>query len=118
MGCLEEEVEDYEETLAMVPRIYHLSPPVARTYTVITRFAPLQASPERFGLNRHLHHCCYDVLFSEGFLAESGFDYDQFAYDFEEGFGYSEVLDHLYSQLVIDVQHWKNLHRQRFVELS
>src|SRR5262249_39333160 len=37
---------------------------------------------------------------------------------FERGFRYSEALATLYSQFVIQVEHWKNLHRQRFVELS
>lgn len=117
-GLPGDEAKDYEEMLGMVPRIYHLSPPVARTQTVITRFAPLQTSPERFELNRQRHHRCYDVLFSREFLAESGFDYDQFAYYFERGFTYSEVLATLYSQVVVQVEHWKNLHRERFVELS
>jgi len=117
-GLPGDETQDYEEMLAMVPRIYHLSPPVARTQTVVTRFAPLQANPERFGLNQHRHHHCYDILFSNEFLAESGFDYDQYAYYFERGFKYSQSLATLYSQLVIQVEHWKNLHRERFVELS
>jgi ribosomal peptide maturation radical SAM protein 1 len=110
--------QDYEEMLLFVPRIYHLSPPVARTQTVITRFAPLQVSPDVFGLNRQRHHHCYDVLFSEEFLANTGFDYDRFAYYFERGFKYSKVLATLYSQLVVQIDHWKKLHRQRFVELS
>src|SRR5207253_7913709 len=74
-GLPGDQPEEYEEMLTMIPRIYHLSPPVARTQTVITRFAPLQVDPKRFGMTQHRHHPCYDVLFSEDFLTASGFDY-------------------------------------------
>jgi ribosomal peptide maturation radical SAM protein 1 len=117
-GLPGDQTQDYEEMLAMVPRIYHLIPPISRTQTVITRFAPLQATPERFSLRRHSHHPCYDVLFSNAFLDVSGFDYEQFAYYFERNFQYPGELALLYSHVVIQVEHWKSLHRQRFVELS
>jgi ribosomal peptide maturation radical SAM protein 1 len=117
-GLPGDEAAEYEDMLAFLPRIYHLSPPVARTQTVITRFAPLQQNPERFGVARQSHHHCYDVLFSEQFLADRGFDYDRFAYYFERGFKYPQPLARLYSQLVLQIEHWKNLHRQRFVRLS
>ena len=117
-GLPGDQAAEYESMLASIPRIYHLSPPVARTQTVITRFAPLQANPERFGVARQSHHHCYDVLFSEQFLADTGFDYDRFAYYFERGFEYPRPLAVLYSQLVLQIEHWKSLHRQRFVRLS
>jgi ribosomal peptide maturation radical SAM protein 1 len=110
--------EEYYEMMELIPRIYHLSPPVARTQTVITRFAPLQVAPERFGLALQPHHHCYDLLFSRQFLSETGFDYDKYAYYFERGFAYTEEMSTIYSQLVVQIEHWKALHRQRTVQLT
>lgn len=109
---------DYERILESLPRIYHLMPPVSRTETVITRYAPLQIDPGRFGLTKARHHPCYDILFSDAFLEKSGFSLDDYAYYFERNFEYPPELELLYSQLVLQIDHWKDLHRSRFVELS
>src|SRR5205809_709342 len=58
------------------------------------------------------------MLFSGDFLTRSGFSLDSYAYFFERGFEYSNDLDILYHQLCQQVDHWKALHRERFVELS
>ena len=109
----------YRAMLRNIPQLYHFIPPVTCTDTAITRFAPLQSDPERFGLSKpHVHHHCYDMLFSGDFLAQSGFSYDSYAYFFERSFDYSEELEILYRQLCQQVDHWKALHRDRFVELS
>lgn len=111
--------EDYNEMLSQVPMLYHLMPPISRNGTMVTRFAPLQTSPERFGLStQQVHHPCYDVLFSAQFLKRSCFQLDDYAYYFERNFEYSEPLHQKYRQVTLQVEHWKAQLRERFVELS
>src|SRR5206468_4419678 len=56
-GLPGDSVDAYEAMLESLPRIYHLMPPVSRTETVVTRFAPLQMNPEKFGSSaRPVHH--------------------------------------------------------------
>ena len=40
--------------LAALPRLFHLDPPSTRLPVQITRFAPLQEQPGRFGLEEFL----------------------------------------------------------------
>ena len=109
----------YRDMLRRIPQLYHLIPPVTCTDTAITRFAPLQSDPNRFGLCKpNVHHGRYDILFSREFLERSGFSLDSYAYFFEKNFDYSGDLIVLYRQLCQQVDHWKALHRERFVELS
>ncbi|MDP4199999.1 MAG: RiPP maturation radical SAM C-methyltransferase [Bacteroidota bacterium] len=118
-GLPNDSVEDYFEMAERIPRLYHLTPPVARTYTVVTRFAPLQVSPGKFGImTQAKHHPCYDTVFSQAYLAESGLSLDDYAYYFDRNFEYSPELRTIYKQIVFQVEHWKSLHRSRFVELS
>jgi len=117
-GLPKDGADDYVGMLERIPSIYHLNPPVSRTEVVVTRFAPLQADPARFGLPKPRHHKCYDVMFSAQFLEDSGFDLDEYAYYFDRNFEYSHELQTLYSQMVLQVEHWKGMHRDRFVRLS
>jgi ribosomal peptide maturation radical SAM protein 1 len=118
-GLPDDSVEAYEAMLESLPSIYHLIPPVSRTETVVTRFAPLQIEPNRFGISKKpVHHECYDVLFSDQFLEDTGFSLDDYGYYFERNFDYSEELRAQYDQLVLQVDHWKKQHQMRFVELS
>ena len=118
-GLPNDDVQDYYTMAANIPRLYHLIPPVSRTRTVVTKFAPLQVNPERFGIaSAAKHHKCYNVIFSEDFLYETGFSLDDYAYYFERNFEYSAELSSIYHAIVKQVDHWKSLHRTRFVELS
>jgi ribosomal peptide maturation radical SAM protein 1 len=120
-GLPNDDPELYRTLLTKVPSLYHLMPPVTCSDTAITRFAPLQANPQKFGIdneNHRRHHNCYDVIFSEAFRQSSGFDLDDYGYYFEWGFKYGDTLSTLYSQLCQQVEHWKALHKSRFVELS
>jgi ribosomal peptide maturation radical SAM protein 1 len=45
-----DEVEAYEETLALVPLLHHLPPPTEMTHLSLDRFSPYLAEPEKFGL--------------------------------------------------------------------
>ncbi|WP_199443474.1 RiPP maturation radical SAM C-methyltransferase [Umezawaea beigongshangensis] len=118
-GLPDDVVDDYRQMCTLLPRLYHLMPPVSRTEVVVTRFAPLQADPQRFGITTEaVHHECYDVLFSGDFLARSGLKLDDYCYYFARTFSFTSELATVYNQLVRQVDHWKALHRSRFVELS
>ncbi|MFD3992941.1 RiPP maturation radical SAM C-methyltransferase [Streptomyces sp. NPDC058583] len=118
-GLPDDSLAVYQEMLGKLPALYHLAPPVARSETVVTRFAPLQTDPARFGLTqRAVHHECYDVLLSGAFLDKTGFSLDEYAYYFQRNFEYAPDLDLAYGQLRTQIDHWKKQHRERFVELS
>ena len=105
--------------VGLLPRLFHLTPPVTRTEAIVTRFAPLQASPERFlpGAQPR-HHRSYDCLFSAEFLVETGFDLDDYAYYFERYFDYAEDAPARYWSLTRQIDLWKRQHREREVMLS
>lgn len=109
----------YERMVRRLPRLFHLTPPVTRTETIVTRFAPLQTDPRRFGVETTpRHHRCYDCLFSADFLARSGFELDNYAYYFERNFDYLDAASTHYWTLIRQVDHWKRQHRERPVDLS
>jgi hypothetical protein len=122
-GIPGETADGYLRMTEQLPRLYHLTPPVTRTEAIVTRFAPLHASPAAFvpGCGedfRPEHHKCYDTLFSPKWLAETGFDLDNYAYYFERYFDYPDENALLYSLIVRIVDHWKSQHLARDVHLS
>lgn len=117
-GLPNERPDWYRAVLRQLPKLYHLTPPVSRTETVVTRYAPLQANPARFGLTvKPRHHRCYDVFFSAAFYQSHPFSLDDYAYYFARNFDYGDELAGLYAMLVTQVQHWKKQHRERDVYL-
>ena len=117
-GMPNEDPAWYHQMLKQLPMLYHFTPPVSLTETVITRFAPLQADPGRFGISQEAkHHRCYDVFFSQNFLREHSFSLDDHAYYFDRHFQYSSELSKLYAMLIIQVKNWKQQHRERDVYL-
>ncbi|GAB7549950.1 hypothetical protein CS8_096630 [Cupriavidus sp. 8B] len=118
-GLPDDNYQDYLKMAESIPRLYHLTPPIARTETVITRFAPLQIHPERFGImSEARHHRCYDVLFSRALRNQTGFSLDDYAYYFDRNFSYAPDLETIYSEIIYQMDYWKAQHRNRFVELS
>lgn len=106
----------YRQMLERIPRLYHLMPPVSRTEAIVTRFAPMHTTPHRFGwLSTPRHHRCYDVLFGADFLETTKFDLDDYAYYFEPYEDFASEMKELYAQVVLQVNHWKRLHRERVV---
>ena len=82
-GLPGERAEWYARMVKLLPRLFHLTPPYSRTETIVTRFAPLQADPGRFGIaTEPRHHRCYECLFSEEFLSRTQFELDNYAYYF------------------------------------
>jgi len=118
-GLPDDQPEDYRAMIAKIPLLYHLTPPVSRTETIITRFAPLQASPERFLIPaRPRHYRSYDLIFSQRFLKSAGLDMDNYCYYFERNFRFKPGLQPLYRLAVDIINCWKQQHRERKVWLS
>jgi hypothetical protein len=118
-GFPREKSEQYREMIEVIPRLYHLTPPVSRSEAIITRFAPLQTNTVRFGVRtKPLHHRYYDSLFSLEFLDQTGFSLDGYAYYFERYLEFGDEMSELYAQVVSQINHWKRQHREREVTLE
>ena len=118
-GIPNEKTEAYTRMTAMLPRLFHLTPPVTCAETIVTRFAPMQDRPARFGVSvKPRHHRCYDTLFSADFLARTGFALDNYAYYFERYFNYEDDAPPLYWMMCRQVEQWKRQHREREVTLT
>jgi ribosomal peptide maturation radical SAM protein 1 len=118
-GLPDDQPQDYREMIDRLPLLYHLTPPVSRTETIITRFAPLQASPDRFRIPaRPRHYRSYDLIFSQKFLESAGLDLDDYCYYFERNFEYKPDLHPLYRLAVDIINCWKQQHLERPVWLS
>jgi ribosomal peptide maturation radical SAM protein 1 len=111
--------EWYRRLVTLMPRLYHLAPPVSRTEVIVTRFAPLHADPGIFQIQTTpRHHKCYDVLFSRDFLDRTRFSLDDYAYYFERYHTFTKELNPLYQELAFVVDYWKGQHHERQVFLS
>ncbi len=118
-GFPTDQLEHYDRMVELIPQLYHLTPPVSRTEVIVTRFAPLQTSPQRFGVTAlPRHHDCYDVLLSERFRETHGFNLDNYCYYFQRNFEYPEDLAAVYGVLVDQINHWKTQHQKRAVCLQ
>jgi ribosomal peptide maturation radical SAM protein 1 len=117
-GFPTDELAEYEAMLRVIPLLYHLDPPHGRQEVEITRFAPLQADPERFGIPVAPHAILYDAIFSPGFLADTRFDLDAYAYYFERPYANSPALQRVYSFLTAQIDYWKTTQARRTVELT
>jgi hypothetical protein len=63
----------YEEMICLLPRLFHLDPPITNIAVMITRFAPLQTDPKRFSTPLASYEPSYEIIFSEDFLNRTGF---------------------------------------------
>jgi ribosomal peptide maturation radical SAM protein 1 len=113
-GFPTDRIEDYHAMATTLPLIYHLEPPNDEMCPVqITRFAPLQTNPERFGIKApSRHHSDYDVVFSTNFLANRRFDLSNYCYYFEHTYTHSADLEELYSLLAVQVRYWRKAHEE------
>jgi len=113
--------DEPKEVVAMVralPRLVHLDPPMTRVPIQITRYSPLQATPERFSIPHATYEPSYDLIFSPGFLDEIGFDLNDFCYYFDRPFENSPRLSSLYAEIDDIVDTWKSEQARRKVSLS
>jgi ribosomal peptide maturation radical SAM protein 1 len=117
-GFPTDELAEYEAMLPVIPTLYHLDPPHGRQPVEITRFAPLQADPERFDIDPASHALLYDSIFSPRYLADTRFDLDAYAYYFERTYASAPALQHVYGLLSAQIDHWKTTRARRTVELT
>lgn len=98
-GLPNEDPEAVEAMVRALPHLKHLDPPSTRGRIQITRYAPLHTDPARFGLAAHRHEHSYDVIFSEAYRLQSGFDLDRYCYMFEIPFEPSTRLSRAYREI-------------------
>ncbi len=99
-------VEDYEETLELIPHIYHLKPADCVADIVIHRFSPFFTQPERFGITNVRPRERYRDVFPPHA------DTAKLAYSFEGDYE-SVIFDRpeLMQRLEELVAHWNELWR-------
>jgi len=106
-GFPDDEAADYAAMAAQLPRLVHLDPPNSYVPVQITRYAPLQSQPERWGLPPPEPEDCYELLFSRPYLASSGFDLTDFCYYFERSFENAPGLQRQYDRIGRAVAAWR-----------
>lgn len=116
-GMPNDEPEEIAAIVRALPHLFHLDAPASRIPIQITRFAPLQVSPARFAIPSASYEPSYDLIFSPGFLAESGFDLNDYCYYFDRPFENSPSLSSLYAEIDDIVDAWKKQQTQRKVLL-
>lgn len=109
--------EALESMVRALPLLRHLDPPSTRGRIQITRYAPLQADPSRFGFGATRHEHSYDLIFSEEFLADSAFDLDRYCYMFELPFEPAPRLLRLYREIDRICDEWEEEDRRREIDL-
>jgi ribosomal peptide maturation radical SAM protein 1 len=116
-GLPDDEPEEIAAVVRALPYLFHLDPPASRVPIQITRYAPLQASPERFAIPHALYEPSYDLIFSPDFLNETRFDLNNFCYYFERPFENSPRLSSLYAEIDDIVDAWRSEQARREVAL-
>lgn len=117
-GLPGEKLEEYEPLLALVPMLYHLDPPHGCQPVEITRHAPLQVDPKRFGIPSAPPSRLYDLIFSPAYLEATGFELDAYAYYFERTFWGPPALKRVQELLATQIAHWKQVRATRDAALT
>lgn len=117
-GLPNDEVGEYERMEHDLPSLFHLDPPLSRTDVQITRYAPLQADPGRFGIPVARYEPSYEVIFSVAYRRRVGFELNDYCYYFERPFENSPRLQASYRRLIDIIDWWKRIHVERSVELT
>ncbi len=116
-GFPDDELSDYEQLLETLARLTHLDPPSTRLEVQITRYAPLQTDPARFGIPTAMYEPGYQLIFSAGYLAASGFDLAQYCYYFQRPYENSPALRQVFRQIDAAVERWRAIRSERPVRL-
>ncbi len=107
----------FEAMVRALPRLLHLDPPSTRGRIQITRFAPLQTIPGRFGIAPASHERSYELIFSKEFLERSRFDLDRYCYIYELPFEPAPRLAKSYREIDRLCDLWVTIDRERQVDL-
>lgn len=106
-GFPDDEEQEYEAMVRLLPRLIHLDPPETCIPVQITRWAPLQTQPEVFNINPAKPHKNYDLIFSKKYMESTGFDMKDFCYYYERSFFNSKRLAECYKELDQLANQWK-----------
>ena len=118
-GFPNDEPQWYEELLRNLPLLYHLPPPFSYVPVQMTRYAPLQNNPSRFGIATSLvAERSYQMIFSAAYRDRIGFDLDDYAYVFATPYVPVKGCAELYDMVVYQCAHWAEIHATREVWLS
>lgn len=117
-GFPNDEEAEYEMLVHLLGKLKHLDPPATRVPVQVTRYAPLQADPQNFGLEMPHYEPSYELIFSEDYLRDSRFNLDDYCYYFERTFENSRRLKWLYERINEVVDTWKVEQRQRDIYLT
>ena len=85
--------EEYTEMIRLLRLLRHLDAPSTRLEVQITRFAPLQVDPTRFGIAASQHEQSYELIFSQDYLDCISFDLDDLCYYYNRPFENSYRLN-------------------------
>lgn len=116
-GFPDDDEGEYIQQLSCLRRLSHLDPPSTRLEVQVTRYAPLQVNPGRFGIPRARYEPSYELIFSREYLAETGFDLDAYCYYFGRPYENSRKLNALYDAIDEVIDEWKIERRERSPEL-
>jgi ribosomal peptide maturation radical SAM protein 1 len=101
--------DEYERMVAILPRLLHLDPPVSCLPVQITRYSPLQVRPEDFGINLAEPDPAYELIFSRDYRERTGFSLEDYCYVFERPFENSVRLTRYYTNISEIVTAWTSM---------
>ncbi|WPB86300.1 RiPP maturation radical SAM C-methyltransferase [Sediminicoccus rosea] len=105
-GFPDDTLPEYRRMETLLPKLAHFDPPVSCVPVQVTRYAPLQATPERFGIPPAAHGPTYELIFSRDYVERTGFRYEDFCYYFERGWENSLHLQQSYGRIHDTVKAW------------
>ena len=102
LGFPGERVEDYEEILAIMPKLHHLAPPSSVAVVRADRFSPYFATPEAFGIEvEPLRAYRYVFPFGNESIR-------RIAYHFEIKGVIDDELRRMHARLRVAATHWRD----------
>jgi hypothetical protein len=108
-GFPSDDPADYEQMARLLPRLFHLDSPVTCAPVKITRYSPLQAQPEIFGLDAARPDQSYYLVLSDEYLRKTGFRIEDYCYYFEREFENAPRLTRIYEGINRQVSTWRSL---------
>lgn len=100
--------EDYRRMLNVLPKIRHLQPPATVVNVLTTRFSPMQRNPSCGEKAASVPHSYYSVIFSQDYLAKTGFALGDYCYYFEPVDSAADGMEPLYQELIREMQKWND----------
>ena len=106
LGFPGETNEDYRRQIDLIPSLFHLQPPESTGRFWLQRFSPYYTKPHEYGVRITGPWAAYEYVYDARQV-----DLRKIAYDFEYELDNWNVDQHLYQELVDQVQKWQRLIR-------